>query len=365
MKNNYLKIFSCLFIIYFCTSCTFYKHQIKQNQNLNGYEKWFFIGKIAADESLKILKNINSNISNKNIIVMTNAGYAEINGDETRGILDGIAIVTKVSRGNNTLVEVHSGSWIPLWIAVYEKESGFCAYLELKNNFNFSLDPNQMFSTEIEQINANHLFKNAKSYQVKIKNKFFGGNAFRIITMANAISKGVPQFVVRSFEFHDHYCPGVTSGILIAQYLKKHFPPGKRGYFIHSVIPWCKEDALLVMLNATPGKKNYAISYPDENDKKKIVKKAQNAATIVYRKNDTDQWEGLLLGFKWAENICTESGSKIIDKLCSDLWYLDYIDQPEKFVEPIKSFTLPKDVSPSEWARPGKDPLKMLGLTMK
>jgi hypothetical protein len=27
------------------------------------------------------------------------------------------------------------------------------------------------------------------------------------------------------------------------------------------VDPWCKEDALLVLLNATPGKKGYAISY--------------------------------------------------------------------------------------------------------
>ena len=62
---------------------------------------------------------------------------------------------------------------------------------------------------------------------------------------------------MRAFEFHDHYCPGVTSGVLMIQYLKKHFPPGKRGYCVHTIDPWCKEDALLVLLNATPCKKGY------------------------------------------------------------------------------------------------------------
>ncbi|MFO8083172.1 MAG: FmdE family protein [Desulfobacterales bacterium] len=60
------------------------------------------------------------------------------------------------------------------------------------------------------------------------------------------------------------YCSGVTSGILMAEYLKKHFPVEKGGYFIHTVDPWCREDALLVLLNATPNKRSYAVSYPNK-----------------------------------------------------------------------------------------------------
>ena len=125
----------------------------------------------------------------------------------------------------------------------------------------------------------------------------------------------------------------------------------------------CKEDALLVLLNATPGKNGYAISYPTEEDKLKRKDAAKDAATIFYRKNDqTHLWEGIVLGFQLKENACPKYNNKLIDKLCTDLYYLKYMDQPEKFVKVIKSVELPEGVSPKDWARPGIDPMKKLGL---
>lgn len=41
-----------------------------------------------------------------NLIAMTNAGYAEVNGSSTQGALDGLARVTGASSGRNTLVEI-------------------------------------------------------------------------------------------------------------------------------------------------------------------------------------------------------------------------------------------------------------------
>jgi formylmethanofuran dehydrogenase subunit E-like metal-binding protein len=52
---------------------------------------------------------------------------------------------------------------------------------------------------------------------------------------------------------------------MMADYVKKHLPLEQGGsYFVQSVQPWCKEDALLIMLNATPGKGGYAVTYPTE-----------------------------------------------------------------------------------------------------
>jgi formylmethanofuran dehydrogenase subunit E-like metal-binding protein len=119
----------------------------------------------------------------------------------------------------------------------------------------------------------------------------------------------------------------------------------------------------MVLLNATPGKRSYVVSYPTTTDSDRRVPEAKNASTIVYRQNgQTGEWEGLVLGFEWAETSCPKTGNGIVDKLCADLWYLERIDQPERFIKIIKRFELPGGISPRDWARPGVDPLKMLGL---
>lgn len=331
---------------------------------------WEAVGRFAADTSMTLIKQKVANLQTKNLIAMTNAGYAEVNGSLTQPVLDGVTAVTGVSRGRNTLVEIHSAPWTPLYVALYDKVSGFCAYLEIESSQVSEItkgpimESPRLFKVKaLERIDAAYLYQHATEFNPKFEGKVFGGNEFRIISIANAIAAGAPADAVRAFEFHDHYCPGVTSGILMARYLKKNFPPGKSGYFVHAVSPWCKEDALLVLLNATPGKRSYAVSYPSDADIKARLPQAKNAASIIYRQNDqTKDWEAIILSFEWGEPSCPKSGNGLIDKLCADLWYLDQMGQPEKYVKVLKTVALPAGVSPKDWARPGVDLLKKLGL---
>ncbi len=158
----------------------------------------------------------------------------------------------------------------------------------------------------------------------------------------------------------------MISGIFVADYVLAHFPPGKSGYVVHGIDPWCKEDALMILLNATPGKKKYAVTYPSKEDRANRLPEVETAATIVYRQDDqTKQWEGIILGFDWADTSCTKTGNVIIDKLCTDLWYLERIGTPEAFVKVLKTVALPNEVSPMDWAAPGADPLQKMGLTVE
>lgn len=351
-----------------CFSVSGYSGQMKGHEAV--YTKWETLGVLAGKAGLQILKNGNSIPDTDQLIVMTNAGYAEIWGASTMPALDGIAKVTSATRGKNTLVEVQSAPWSELWFAIFDQKTGNCAYLEVntsvagEKNEIAGISFERLFRKQhMERIDADYLYAHAEAFSEKAKEKCFGGNEFRIITMANAISKGAPSYAVRAFEFHDHYCPGVTSGIMLAQYLKKKFPPIKGGYFIHSVDSWCKEDALLVMLNATPGKRSYAAIYPSEKDKATRKDIAKNACTIAYRKKDgKDQWEGVVLGFEWNRDVCPKTGNAIIDKLCMDLWYLERMGNTGDFVKVIKRFDLPEGVSPKDWAGPNADPLQKLGL---
>ncbi|MCI5224216.1 MAG: hypothetical protein D3924_16480 [Candidatus Electrothrix sp. AR4] len=264
------------------------------------------------------------------------------------------------------MVELQSDAIAPLWFAVYDKKSGYVAYLEVnpaaitRDN---TMNSSELFSTAVaEQINAEHLFDNATEYAEKFSNKIFNGNEFRVVTVANALTVGVPTTAVRAFELHDHYCPGVTSGVVMADYVKKYFSkePGTR-YFVQTVQPWCKEDALLVLLNATPGKKSYSVTYPTEEDLASRPEWAQDVSTVVYRYNSVSEfWEGIALSFNWGDNNCPDYGHVVMNKLCKDLQFIDQMDKPEKFVDIEKSFTLPRGVHPKEYARPGVDPLALL-----
>lgn len=123
----------------------------------------------------------------------------------------------------------------------------------------------------------------------------------------------------------------------------------------------------MVLLNATPGKRSYAVSYPTKSDIAKRIPEAKNASTIVYRQNgQSGKWEGGVLGFEWAETTsCPKTGNGIVDKLCANLWYLERLAKPEEFVKVIKQFEMPDGITPRDWARPGVDPLHMLGLIGK
>jgi formylmethanofuran dehydrogenase subunit E-like metal-binding protein len=337
------------------------------------YTRWKAAGQFAAHMSLEMIQTAAAVPNTENLIVLTNAGYAEMFSMSTQGALDGLTVVTGASRGKNTLVEVHSAARDPLWFAVYDRQSGFCAYLEMNRSdgsdsklFPQPMSPEMFGIRTVERIDAPYLYQHAKAFETRLAGRIFGNNAFRVITIANAVASGAPARVIRAIEFHDHYCPGVISGIFMAGYVQTHFPPGKSGYFVHSIDPWCKEDALMVLLNATPGKKKYAVSYPAKADRANRLSEVETAATIIYRRDDdTQKWEGMILGFDWADTSCTETGIGIIDKLCMDLWYLEQIDSPEAFVKVLKTVTLPDGVSPMDWAGPGNDPLKMMGLTRK
>ncbi|BBO82320.1 hypothetical protein DSCO28_28860 [Desulfosarcina ovata subsp. sediminis] len=333
------------------------------------YSYWKSVGRQAAAKAIRMLREEAPWFGTKDLIALSNAGYAEIDGGVTMGALDGLSETLGVSRGNNSLVEIHSAADKDLWFAIYQKRSGYCVYLQVDpdapcGKFHRGWGNREsLFSIAVmEQINATHLFDNAEEYAEKFSNSIFGGNEFRIVTIANAVAEEAPGYAVRSFEFHDHYCPGVTSGILMAQYVKTFYPLDTGGsYFVQGVSPACKEDALLVMLNTTPGKKGYGVTYPTSEDIANWPTWAQSARNIIYwKETSSSSWVALVLEKQSGTTGCPDYGNSVLNKLCSDLWYLERLDQPEEFITVLKAITLPDGTVPKDFARPGVDAILLL-----
>jgi len=102
---------------------------------------------------------------------MTNAGYAEIDDRSTAGALDGLSRFLGVRRGDHSLIEIHSAPGADLWFAIYDRNSGYCVYLQVdpdgvspSENLRRANRVNLFAIKALEQINAEHLYENAELY---------------------------------------------------------------------------------------------------------------------------------------------------------------------------------------------------------
>lgn len=337
----------------------------------DGYKEWKSIGAKAAALALSMIAKETKRFPEpRNLIALTNAGYAEVNDQATMAALDGLSEGTRASRGANSLVEVHSAPRVPLWFAVYDKKSGFCAYLQADptkigakgRDFDlFSIRSTARIDYKYLTETSTYVPGPPPVFSDNFpKAPTFGGNEFRIVTIANGVAEGVPAYILRSFELHDHYCPGVTSGIILANYVKAAFAPSEtESWFVQGLQPWCKEDALMVILNATPGKSGYGVTYSTPAYRTANWGESSNAASIIYHKNEADpQWEGLILGFTFPSG--DQTGCNVytgnLNKLCTDLWSLSHLTD-WTLLTSYKRFKLPEGKHPKDYAAPGADPM--------
>ncbi|MBE3588532.1 MAG: hypothetical protein IMW93_08265 [Thermoanaerobacteraceae bacterium] len=232
-------------------------------------------------------------------------------------------------------------------------------------------DPAQFFNKVVpENVAAEKLLADPNAWNQKVQKKVFSGFEFGIITITNLAAKGAPADLIKAALFHDHFCPGVTSGYLLANYLKKEFPlrSPDESYYVLAVPPWCKDDALQVVLNTTPGKSGMAVIPVNAAARENLKPEAKNLAGIYFRYDSkAKKGDGVVLAFDFAKaqslsGIDMNKGFPWETRLKSDLWHLDYLDKPELFIHVIKKFELKSGEVPDDYAQPGVNPLARLSL---
>jgi len=367
------KIWLCLVVL----SCLLFCPAIVQASPATDYLFWQDVSKQFAQESWKLLGG-----KAQETIVLTNAGYVMAGSHATQGLLDGLSKETGSTVGKGNLLEVHAARTAPLWVALYDKKSGKAVYSSLnkdkcqelltaeKKNLK-GIKKEEIFKkTVCENIRLDYLSANGQEWDKKMGEKVFDGNEFRIISIVNAVAKGAPQDLVKGVLYHDHFCPGVTSGYLLANFLEKEMPlcSSAQSYFIISVPVWCKEDAIQTVLNATPGKSGMAILPLNDKQKEKLLPEAKNLAGIYFRTDaKSKKTEALVLGFDFAqgEKLSGLGEQKMFGwekKFRTVSWELDNLDKPELFVKVLKRFELKDGEQPQDYVQPGVNVLIKLGL---
>jgi formylmethanofuran dehydrogenase subunit E-like metal-binding protein len=257
-------------------------------------------GSLAADDQIlsqgeKALKAAMAELKvqpgQDGLLALTNAGYSEIQGSSTEAFLDLINRATGLSQGTRSLLMVHSPPQTPLWMALFKKEDGRLAFMKWTPE-GFKA---QSFDASAEKVLTPEGWR-------AVASGLMGSSTFGIISISHAWASGASWPLLWAGCFHNHLCPGLNSGYVAVEYLKKNLPlgPGDR-YVLVGAPPICAMDAFLVLLDTTMGKAGaYALPLKGQDAAKYVGSKAGPLAIAMRVNAKADKCTGMVLGLDWA-----------------------------------------------------------------
>ncbi|MDD4255121.1 MAG: FmdE family protein [Methanofollis sp.] len=318
---------------------------------------------------------------NENMLAMTDAGAVMFGNRTTERCLKGVTTVSGCSIGDGNLLMPQRSKFSPLWFFFYRKDTGEAVFLQVKPEAVEkspeeikALPPEDVFGIIAkERIDAEYLLANQSAWTGMLSKKVFGGNEFSLITIANMwADPRTPYDFLRAASFHNHLCPGVSSGYLISRYVEERLPieGPSQSYKVIACPVWCKDDLFPVIWDATPGKNGLFVKDLSAAEKEALKKSTggTDVAGIYVRWNaSTNTGDGLVVGYNWSlSNELTGTadwkGDQALAKLVMDLKLIDYRDRPEEMVTTLSEFRCESPNDFAALASAGVNPLKVLGV---
>ncbi|HIE13021.1 MAG TPA: hypothetical protein EYP63_06310 [Desulfotomaculum sp.] len=262
--------------------------ELKSLAALVGEENLSIMHLVGLKAAAAAMKELPFEKAKETVLALTDSGYPVIEGREgypqsrysTTAALDGLMAASGRTRGQGNLIVLGRSIYDPLWFAFFDKETGECVYLEVREDILrpyledeaagkadhegfMALAATGLFKMAKENIAPRELIEaaNAEAWHEKFTAKVFGGNEFSILTVCAVWDKGMSHEFTRAVELHNHICPGLTSGYYMAQYLDANFPLGEaERYVVWALPPWCKDDAFQTIFGATVGKRRMKVT---------------------------------------------------------------------------------------------------------
>jgi len=316
----------------------------------------------------------------ENVLAMTDASCAMYGKQTTERCLNGITAQSGCTIGDGNLLIPQRSKFSQLWFFFYKKDTGDAVFLQVRPEVvsKSSSEIRNLASDQVfeiiakERVDTEYLLANQNVWTESRKNKIFAGNEFSLITIANMwADPDTPYDFLRAASFHNHLCPGVTSGYLLSHYVEERLPieTPAQSYKVIACPVWCKDDLFPVIWDATPGKKGIFVKDLSAAEKAGLRESLGTDVAGIYVRwdSETDRGDGMVLGYNWTQsNVLTGTanweGDPVLSKLVMDLKLIDYTDRPEEVVSTIKTFTCESSAEFAALTQAGVNPLKVLGV---
>lgn len=293
-----------------------------------------------------------------NVLAITNAGYPVIDGQTTDMCMDAVMEISGCTPGKENLANILSAPWKPLWFGFFNKNTGEAVYMEV------NADATGFKIQDKDKIDAETVLANADTWKP--------GNFSHMLPIANVWThENTPSVFMKAVQLHDHLCPGVSSGFLLANYMEGKLPiedPANQSYKVIACPNWCKDDYFQIAWDCTPGKSGLFVKSLTGDETNVLTEKYNGtrvAGLFIRWDASSKSGDGLVLGFnfKKAENMSsTDTLPSWAYRLNEDYVLMDAADSPEEFVSTIKEFSLANNDELMALQGAGVHPLKVLGV---
>jgi formylmethanofuran dehydrogenase subunit E-like metal-binding protein len=304
-----------------------------------------------SQETSQAMKTLNLSKGSDNFLVLTNAPYVKVNGACALLYLKQVQDITGCSVGKGNLLFFQRSQNHPLRMMLFKKSTGDAVIISLKEQ-----------KPVTEKLNLGAQTISEASFWKTTGELNAGKDMFTLATIANMWAKGAPYDFLKSAELHNHICPGVTSGYLLARYILNRYPLQKdERYTVVACPVWCKEDALQVVLDCTPGKKRMVVKPLSKKQQEQIsVKNPAGMVLIWDAKNKTGKGVVLSFDFDRLRRLAPKDASKAVMVLAAS----DYLDKPDQFVSESARFELNQAVY-EDIVNAGNNPYAVVDLLRK
>ena len=316
------------------------------------------------------MQDLNVEKGDANVLVLTSAGHAIVDNQTTQAALKGLMAESGNSIGDANLFQVLRPHWKPVWFYVFNKATGEAVFLQadskaLKGSLDeFKALANDQVFSKISKANVDldYLANHTEEGNATFDGKAFNGNEFSLAGISNVWARGGSFDFIQATCFHDHLCPGVTSGLFLAKFVEEKLPINNisaESYKVIACPQWCKDDLLQMRWDATPGKSGMFVMALTDAEKKAVP----DIAGIYIRWNDTaKEGDALALGYNFsAVELPQWTGLAWGSKLYQDIVLMPYVNTPEAFITVLKEFKVDA-AKLAQMQNAGMHPLKVAGV---
>ncbi len=331
-----------------------------------------------------------------NMMVFTNAGYvASINGKSTEQCVDAVMDESGCTIGKNNLVLPRTSVDSRVWFAFLNTSNMDCIFLwvnddviedylardESENHYELMREFVQVrgdviFTTYKLNVDKDELLNDPEQWAM-IESHLGKKNAWMMAWGGNVLAKHpIPAFLA-IIEEHTHICAGTLVGYHMVDVIRSELPTmGGRecavtlgGDTLISVVPDCRNDAILALLDTTPGRKGYFSTKLSAEQIDELAPEAKSATTIYIAWNKVEQHgEGIVLGFdtmkaRELSGADYENEPFWLCRLKCLTWMADNPDECKDLVKVIHRFEVNDFSEVQKLQSVNVNPLAELGLT--
>ncbi len=244
--------------------------------------------KLAQDAIGRAFAESGSPKGDGNLLVLTNAGYGQLGPQTTEAFLDIAERATGCSVGRRSLLAVHSSIDEPLWFSVYRRDTGKMVYARWTG---------QGFAQQVVDCSPEKILT-PEGWRAAAAGPL-GANIFSVVSITLTWAVDPPWPLLLAALFHDHFCPGVNSGYMFAEYLREKMPLREGEQYVFVTAPGtCAADALQMVFNATAGKSSGYAMHIAPDTAARYAKNNVRPTTVAMRVNrGADLCDGVVLGF--------------------------------------------------------------------